>query len=72
MFSFYFSKLYKDDDFTIIAKGLTRLLLNPIDASKAFLPGSTKKVNLTSLLLLLLWFLFYSNKVCNDCILISL
>ena len=63
MFTFYISKLFKDEDFAVITIGFTRLLLNPIDASKAYLPGSTKKVNMTPLILLLLWFLFHANKV---------
>lgn len=42
--------------------GITRLLQNPITASKAYLPGSFKKVNITSSLILLLWSFIDSNK----------
>lgn len=39
----------------MLVDGITRLLRNPIDASKAYLPGSTKKVNVVSIMILLLW-----------------
>jgi High-temperature-induced dauer-formation protein len=60
-FSFYFSKLYKPADFQMLVDGITRLLRNPIDASKAYLPGSTKKVNVVSTMILLLWTFTESN-----------
>ncbi|KAJ3305541.1 cell wall biogenesis protein [Kappamyces sp. JEL0829] len=62
IFAFYFSKLYKTEDFEFVLSGLCRLLKNPIDAAKAYLPGSTKKVELTSSLLLLIWVFIDSNR----------
>jgi hypothetical protein len=62
LFTFYFSKLHKPDDLEFLVTGLTRLLQNPIDASKAYLPGSTKKVTLTNEMLSLTWCFIDLNK----------
>jgi hypothetical protein len=47
--------------------GVSRLLMNPIEASKVYLPGSSKSVNLTSELLLLVWFTFQTNRKLYEC-----
>ena len=62
LFTHYFSKLHKQHDLEVFVGGISRLLLNPIEASRAFLPGSAKSVNLTTELLLLLWVGMYCNK----------
>ncbi|KAL2916809.1 hypothetical protein HK105_203588 [Polyrhizophydium stewartii] len=61
-FRYYMGKLHRPADFSIIASGITRLLRNPLDAGKAYLPGSTKKVALTSELVALLWTLINTNE----------
>eukprot|EP00842_Homolaphlyctis_polyrhiza_P004614 jgi/Hompol1/5153/HPOL_001125-RA len=61
-FRHYLSKLHRPSDFQVIAVGITRLLRNPLDAAKSYLPGSTKKVGLTSELMTLLWMLMDTNE----------
>jgi hypothetical protein len=63
LFGFYFSKLHKPDDLGFLVNGISRLLRNPIDASKTYLPGSTKRVNLTNEMLTLTWTFIDCNKV---------
>lgn len=63
LFRSYFKKIHRPVDLELIVSGIIRLLRNPIDAEKAYLPGSTKKISITSELLILLWeLLTTSNK----------
>ncbi|KAJ3000495.1 cell wall biogenesis protein [Globomyces sp. JEL0801] len=62
LFAFYFSKLHKKEDLDLLVNGLMRLIRNPIDASKAYLPGSTKTINLTADLFLVIWTFIEVNK----------
>ncbi|KAJ8327168.1 hypothetical protein QVD99_004978 [Batrachochytrium dendrobatidis] len=61
-FRYYSGKIYKTEDFELISAGLARLLRNPLDAGKAYLPGSTKKISITTELLTLLWVLINTNE----------
>jgi hypothetical protein len=63
LFTLYFSKLHKSDDLGFLVLGIIRLLRNPIDASKTYLPGSTKILRLTNEMLLLIWTFIDCNKV---------
>ncbi|KAI8915975.1 high-temperature-induced dauer-formation protein-domain-containing protein [Gorgonomyces haynaldii] len=62
LFRFYAKKIHRQDDLELLSVGLIRLLKNPVDASKAYLPGSTKKISIVSDLLNLLWVLLTTNK----------
>jgi High-temperature-induced dauer-formation protein len=63
LFRSYFKKIHRTSDMDFIVSGIVCLLRNPIDADRAYLPGATKKINMTSELLILLWSLLTTSPV---------
>ncbi|ESO82024.1 hypothetical protein LOTGIDRAFT_135546 [Lottia gigantea] len=60
LFVNYLSRIHREEDFTFILKGITRLLNNPL--AQTYLPGSTKKVQFHQELLVLFWKMCDINK----------
>nr|XP_018904665.1 PREDICTED: protein HID1 [Bemisia tabaci] len=60
LFINYLSRIHRDEDFSFILKGLTRLLNNPL--VQTYLPNSTKKVQFHQELLVFFWKLCDYNK----------
>lgn len=48
LFRYYISKLYRKEDFSILWNGILRLVLNPIQANRTYLPGSTSQIKVFS------------------------
>ena len=71
LFINYLSRIHRDEDFSFVLRGFTRLLNNPLH--QTYLPHSTKKVNFHQELLVFFWkfcdynkkFLFYVLK-CSE------
>ncbi|VDD75604.1 unnamed protein product [Mesocestoides corti] len=53
LFLNYMSRIHRDEDFSFILDGITRLLNNPL--TQTYLPGSAKKVQMHQELLILFW-----------------
>ncbi|VDO01311.1 unnamed protein product [Rodentolepis nana] len=60
LFLNYMSRIHRDEDFSFILEGITRLLNNPL--TQTYLPGSTKKVEMHQELLILFWRICDVNK----------
>ncbi|XP_050393670.2 protein HID1 [Patella vulgata] len=60
LFVNYLSRIHREEDFSFILKGITRLLNNPL--TQTYLPGSTKKVQFHQELLVLFWKMCDINK----------
>ncbi|KAH9268293.1 hypothetical protein BASA83_009454 [Batrachochytrium salamandrivorans] len=61
-FRYYVGKLHKFEDFEHMSAGIVRLLRNPLDAGKVYLPGSTRKISITTELMTLIWVLINTNE----------
>ena len=55
IFRYYISKLYRKEDFFMLWTGLMRHTLNPIQANKTYLPGSSSQIRVFSEVLALFW-----------------
>lgn len=60
LFLNYLSRIHRDEDFSFILNGITRLLNNPL--TQTYLPGSAKKVQMHQELLILFWRICDINK----------
>ncbi|XP_029652180.2 protein HID1 [Octopus sinensis] len=60
LFLNYLSRIHREEDFSFILKGLTRLLNNPL--MQTYLPGSCKKVHFYQEMLVLFWKMCDINK----------
>lgn len=61
LFINYLSRVHRDEDFSFILSGFTRLLMNPL--RQTYLPHSTKKVQFHQELLIFFWKICEFNKV---------
>jgi hypothetical protein len=61
LFINYISRIHREEDFTFILKGFTRLLNNPL--TQTYLPNSTKKIQFHQELLVFFWKMCDYNKV---------
>ncbi|KAL0097800.1 high-temperature-induced dauer-formation protein-domain-containing protein [Phycomyces blakesleeanus] len=55
VFRHYLSKLHRSQDFEFLMDGMYRILLNPLQASNTYLPGSTKRVECNIEVMMLCW-----------------
>ncbi|XP_022120866.2 protein HID1 [Pieris rapae] len=60
LFINYLSRIHRDEDFSLVLRGVTRLLNNPLQ--QTYLPNSSKKVALHQELLVLFWKMCDYNK----------
>ncbi|KAJ3161170.1 cell wall biogenesis protein [Geranomyces michiganensis] len=60
-FVFYAGKLHRPQDFALIINGFARILKNPLESANTYLPGSTKRVNVYTEVLMLFWKLLDNN-----------
>ncbi|CDI96759.1 High temperature induced dauer formation protein [Echinococcus multilocularis] len=60
LFLNYMSRIHRDEDFSFVLDGITRLLNNPL--TQTYLPGSAKKVHMHQELLILFWRICDINK----------
>ncbi|XP_064624817.1 protein HID1-like isoform X2 [Lineus longissimus] len=60
LFVNYLSRIHREEDFSFILSGITRLLNNPL--IQTYLPGSTKKIQFHQELLVLFWKMCDINK----------
>ncbi|VUZ41805.1 unnamed protein product [Hymenolepis diminuta] len=60
LFLNYLSRIHRDEDFSFILEGISRLLNNPL--TQTYLPGSAKKVEMHQELLILFWRICDINK----------
>lgn len=60
LFVNYLSRIHREEDFSFILKGLTRLLNNPL--MQTYLPGSCKKIQFHQEMLVLFWKMCDINK----------
>ena len=61
LFINYLSRIHREEDFSFVLRGFTRLLNNPLQ--QTYLPHSTKKVNFHQELLVFFWKFCDYNKV---------
>ncbi|KAL1925499.1 uncharacterized protein VTP21DRAFT_382 [Calcarisporiella thermophila] len=61
-FRFYLSKLHRAQDFQFLIDGIYRILSNPMQASSAYLPGSTKPIRCYQEMMMLCWKILEINK----------
>jgi len=61
LFINYISRIHREEDFSFILKGFTKLLNNPL--TQTYLPNSTKKIQFHQELLVLFWKMCDYNKV---------
>jgi hypothetical protein len=61
IFRYYISKLYRKEDFQMLWTGLLRLIMNPIQANKTYLPGSSPQIKVFAEILVLFWRLIQFN-----------
>ncbi|KAI8391567.1 high-temperature-induced dauer-formation protein-domain-containing protein [Radiomyces spectabilis] len=54
-FRHHLSKLHRSQDFNFLATGMYRVLVNPLQASNTYLPGSTKRVSCHVEMVMLFW-----------------
>ncbi|XP_046552525.1 LOW QUALITY PROTEIN: protein HID1-like [Haliotis rubra] len=60
LFVNYLSRIHREEDFSFILRGITRLLNNPLQ--QTYLPGSSKKIQFHQELLVLFWKMCDINK----------
>ncbi|KAJ3278639.1 cell wall biogenesis protein [Borealophlyctis nickersoniae] len=61
-FRLYVGKLHRAQDLVLLMDGFCRILKNPLDSANTYLPGSTKRVNIHSEVLMLFWKLLEHNE----------
>ncbi|MPC67726.1 Protein HID1 [Portunus trituberculatus] len=64
LFINYLSRIHREEDFSFVLRGFTRLLNNPLQ--QTYLPHSTKKVNFHQELLVFFWKFCDYNKASGD------
>lgn len=67
LFINYLSRIHRDEDFSFVLRGFTRLLNNPL--VQTYLPNSTKKVQFHQELLVFFWKMCDYNKVSSTLLL---
>ncbi|KAI7863832.1 high-temperature-induced dauer-formation protein-domain-containing protein [Spinellus fusiger] len=55
VFRYYLSRLHRSQDFEFLMSGMYRILLNPLQASNTYLPGSTKRVQCNIEMMMVCW-----------------
>ncbi|KAJ3401821.1 AAA ATPase afg3 [Chytriomyces hyalinus] len=69
-FRYFLSKINAEDDLNVMVDGISRILNNPLQSANTYLPGSTKKVNVHTEMIMLFWKVYELNEVNSDKILI--
>lgn len=62
IFRYYISKLYRKEDFSMLWTGILKLVMNPIQANRTYLPGSSSQIKVFSEILVLFWRLIQFNQ----------
>ena len=68
-FKYFLGRISRREDIFLIIDQICTLLNNPIEISKTYLPGSTKRLNVHVEMILLFWRLLETNEKFVQCLL---